>query len=171
MTDHMTKESFLEMRRSERAHWESLLSKFDEEQMVEPGVTGEWSPLDIVAHITAYERWLVYWLKAAAQGKLPEPSPLDDPDVNKRNQYIYEQNKYRPLHEVWIESQTVFEELIAQIEALHEKDLWDINRTGWFVKPYWKESVPLWECIAGDSFEHYHQHMPDIRSRLAKLWE
>jgi len=170
MTEHMTREKFLEMMKTERERWEKLVAMLEDEQMVEPGLEGKWSALDIVAHVTAYERWLVTWLIAAAENHLPDPSPMDESDVESRNAWIYEQNKGRPVHEVWKESQDVFVALVQQIEALDERDLWDPKRTNWFVKPYWKESIPLWQCIAGDSYEHYHQHMPAIRKRLAKLW-
>jgi hypothetical protein len=170
MSIQMSKAAFVEMMRAERAHWESLLSMMDEEQMKEAGVEGHWSVIDIVAHVTAYERWLVDWLDAAEQGKLPPPSVLDNPNVDERNAVIYEQNHSRPLHEIWIDSQQTFDQLIRKVEALDERDLTDTKRTGWFVRPYWKESVPLWQCIAGDSYEHYHQHLPAIRSWLAKRW-
>jgi hypothetical protein len=167
---YMTKDRFIEMMRTERAYWESLITKLENDQMTEPGVEGVWSVLDVVIHVTAYERWLVEWLEAASRGELPPPSDMDIPNVDERNAAILAKHRGMKVHEAWIESQDVFEKLIERIEALHEKDLTDTMRTSWFVTPYWKENKPLWQCIAGDSYEHYHQHLPAIRTWLANLW-
>ena len=53
-----SKAEFLDTMRSERDRWEALLAEADETQMVEPGVAGDWSLKDLVAHVTAYERGL-----------------------------------------------------------------------------------------------------------------
>ena len=56
MNTPMTKTRLLDRLRTERAQWEALLTDIDEARMTQPGVEGEWSVKDIVAHVTFYER-------------------------------------------------------------------------------------------------------------------
>ena len=52
----MTKAEFLDRLRSGRAEWDALIAQIDEAQMTEPGVVGDWSVKDIIAHVTWSER-------------------------------------------------------------------------------------------------------------------
>lgn len=165
----MNKGELLETLRAERAAWEALLREVGEARMILPGVAGEWSLKDVVSHVTAYERWLVEWLEAAARGSLPPSSELENPDVEARNAFIFARNRDRPLEDVLEESRQVFGQLLESVAVLSEDDLNDAQRTAWFVMPYWKEKRPLWKCIAGDSYEHYHQHTDSIRRWLEGL--
>ena len=162
----MNKARFLETLRSERAQWETLLTEIDEAHMTLPGVAGEWSVKDIIAHVTAYERGVVEWLGAAARGEVLELPELDQPDVEQRNAVIFTKYRARPLPEVLWESQQVFAQLLELVESLPEADLLDPARTEWFVIPRWQQSRPLWRCIADDSYRHYQQHLPDILTWL-----
>lgn len=139
--------------------------------MSEPGVSGDWSLKDISAHVTAYERGLVSWLQAAQNGDLLELPDLDHPDLAHRNALIYAANQNRPLRDVLAESEKVFAQLLALVEALSEDQLVNPEGTDWFVVPRWHTSRPLWQCIADDSFRHYQQHVPDIRAWLERIEE
>jgi len=152
--------------RSERERWEALLAEVDGPQMERPGVTGDWSVRDIIAHVTAYERGLVEWLAAASRGKSVEFPDLDHPDVDYRNAVIFQKNQERPLEDVLLEAKQVFQQLLQWVGQWPEEELIDPQRTEWFVIHRWKESRPLWKCIADDSYRHYHQHIPDIRAWL-----
>ncbi len=68
--------------------------------------------------------------------------------------------------DVLAEAGWVFDRLIKAVHALPDAELEDPARTNWFVKPYWDENTPLWKCIAGNSYEHYRQHIPQVRSWL-----
>ncbi|MEP7200045.1 MAG: maleylpyruvate isomerase N-terminal domain-containing protein, partial [Chloroflexota bacterium] len=148
----MNKTEFLNRMQTERAGWNALLAQAGEARMTQPGCAGHWSLKDIVAHVTAYEQWLVTWLAAAARGLLTPPSVLNDSDIDRRNGVVYEQNKDRPLPDVLADAERVFQQLVAAVQALPDGDLVNEKRTAWFVEPFWKESVPLWEAIAGDSY-------------------
>ncbi len=164
----MNKIEFLKAMRLERERWETLLAKVDETYMSEPGVAGDWSLKDLVAHVTAYERGLVQWLRAGLRGELLELPDLDHPDVDYRNALIFAENQNRPLQEVLAESRQVFEQLLGLVESLSEEELFNPERTEWFVRPRWHESRSLWSCIADDSYRHYQQHVPDVRAGLEK---
>jgi hypothetical protein len=162
----MNKAEFLDAMRSERECWEALLAEVGESRMERPGVAGDWSVRDIVAHVSAYERGLVEWLEAASRGESVEFPVLDHPDVDYRNAVIFEEYERRPPEDILLESRRVFERLLQLVQALSEGELIDPGRSEWYVKPRWRESRPLWKCIADDSYKHYPQHMPDIRAWL-----
>ncbi|HEX6387217.1 MAG TPA: DinB family protein [Anaerolineae bacterium] len=70
----MSKEQLLKTLRAERQRWERLLAAVSEENMTQPGVAGHRSAKDVIAHVTAYKRWLVEWLQAALRHQFPAPS-------------------------------------------------------------------------------------------------
>jgi hypothetical protein len=160
----MNKHEFIDTMRSERAQWDALLSEIGAANMTNPGAAGDWCVKDLIAHISAYENWLVELFAAVRRGALPSPSVLNDPDVDKRNAVVYAANKDRPLAGVQAESKVIFEKLVAAIEALPEDELVNEKHTAWYVEPFWKEAKPVWEAVAGDSYEHYHEHIPSLRA-------
>lgn len=162
------KTAFLEYLRSQRSALDELVAQFPPGCLDQPGAAGDWSVKDIIAHLTVYEAWLVSWLEAALRGQLVEPTYLNDPDLDKRNAIAYAENRARPVGEVLEESRRNFTALLRLVERFSQEDLNDPGRTAWFVAPYWGEPQPLWDCIAGDSVEHYDQHFADLRAWLEK---
>lgn len=164
----MSKARFLDILRSERARWEALLAERGVAAMERPGVAGDWSLKDVIAHVTAYERGLVEWLEAARQGEVRVFADLDHPDVDYRNALILERSRNQTLEAVLAEAESVFERLMELASGLAEEDLLEPERTAWFVMPRWKTERALWECIADDSYKHYRQHRADIGGWLAR---
>ena len=163
----MDKIKLLSMIRTERARWETLLAEVGEGQMTQAGVEGEWSVKDIIAHVTAYERWIVARLQSALRGEALRLE-IDQLDLDQRNARVFEENRNRPLHYVLAESQRVFQQLLKLVQALSDEDLTDPHRLEPFLDPLWTDGLPVWKCIAADSYEHYHQHIPSIRAWLDK---
>lgn len=155
----ITKAQFLENLRTGRSQWDALLAEVGEERMTQPGVAGEWSVKDIIAHVTWYEREMVGVLEAHAL----VGSDLWDLPTDQRNIPIYEENRERPLTDVLAEAQRVYRQLLELVESLAEEDLTDPGRF---------EGMPTewqpWDIIAGNSYEHYRQHIPDIRAWLGQ---
>src|SRR3954470_11358383 len=103
---YISKAELLEKMQDERARWDELLERVGEERMGLPGVDGDWSVKDLIAHVAAYEQWTAEQIKAALTGE-PAPPINDDPeheedwlDVNKRNARIYLLNRDVPLDEI-----------------------------------------------------------------------
>ncbi len=49
----------------EYQNWQALLDQIGPTRIDQPGVNGDWSMKDIVAHLTGWNRWLVARLQAA----------------------------------------------------------------------------------------------------------
>lgn len=157
MTDKMTKNKLLERIRAERAQWDALLAQVDESRMSEPGVTGDWSLKDIIAHVAWCEREVLGVLRAHAM----VGSDLWNLSNNERNAAVYAQNHARTLHDVLGEAREVYPRLIEAIEALAEEDINDPARFH-DMPSEWQP----WSLIANNTYEHYQAHVPSIRAWL-----
>ncbi len=156
----MSKAQLLDDLQKENAYWEALLAEVGEARMTEPGVAGNWSIKDVVAHLTGWRRRTVARLQAPARGESepapPWPAVLQTDD--EINAWIYEENRDRPLPDVLRDSGEAFQALVEAIQALPEADVIDPNRF------YWMGGQPL---SAAALFSHFHEeHEPGIRAWL-----
>lgn len=153
----MKKSEFLDSLRSERKVWEALLVKVEKGKMTDPGLPGGWSLKDVISHVTWHEREMIGVIEAEALvGSVWWELPMDE-----RNALIYEELKDQPLEEVLENAKQVYERFLKVLEALPEKALNDPTQ----FKDMPGEWVP-WQVIAGNSFEHYRHHIPDIEAWL-----
>jgi hypothetical protein len=131
--------------------------------MEQPGVAGDWSIKDIVAHITGWRRRTVARVRAASRGE-PEPPPYWPAELktdDEINDWIYASNRDRSLNEVLDDSQQIIRQLLVAIEALPAEALNDPAR-----------HLPWLETEAikpRDFFAHFHdEHEADMRAWLAR---
>jgi len=149
MDQPISRATFLDILRAGRAEWDNALVDVPRELMEEPGVTGDWSIKDHIAHVTWHEREMVGVLRERAL----VGSDMWDLPLDERNNLIFEQNRHRSLDEVLNESGLVFRQLLREIEALSEDDLNDPSR----FKEMPSDWLP-WKLIAENSYEHYPDH-------------
>ena len=146
--------------RRDRAEYERLLAEVGEEKMLEPGLPGGWSVKDVIAHVNWYEREMVILLETSELAG----SELWQLPADERNMPIHEQNKELPLEEVLAESNRVFESLWEQVSELADGDLMEASRFDQM-----PEDWEPWQVIASNTYEHYQEHIPDIRAWVEKL--
>jgi hypothetical protein len=147
----------------EQAHFEALLGAIGKAHMTQPGVAGDWSMKDIVAHLTSWRRRTVASFRAALRHESsfapPWPPHLEEDD--EINAWIYAANKDRPLSDVLEESRAVFEQLVETLSAFPEAELLEPERFEWL------EGEPI---SAAAFFGHFHEgHEPDMRAWLGKM--
>ena len=160
----MKKSELLNWLHEEYQEWEALLDRVGPARMEQPGVNGDWSMKDLVAHM--YYGWqpkLIAGMQAAQRGE-PEPPPPWPANLqtdDEINAWIYEINQGRALDEVLDESDRFFQQLLAVIEDL--PDDVHIEAEGRLV------------CLgdkrfrAGEFFDHFHDdHEADVRAWLAR---
>jgi len=152
-----SKTQFIDSLRQGRLAWDALLSQLDESQLTQPGVCAEWSVKDIIAHITWFEGEMVGLLQARAM----VGSDLWNLPTDQRNAAIYAQNMSRLLEDVLSETGQVHAELLEALEALPEEYLTDPALFPG-MPPDWQP----WEIIAGNSYDHYPHHIPDVGALL-----
>ncbi|MFQ5943976.1 MAG: ClbS/DfsB family four-helix bundle protein [Anaerolineales bacterium] len=145
--------------RRDRAEWDRVLAAVGEERMLEPGLPGGWSVKDAVAHVNWYEREMIQVLEQRAL----VGSDLWNYPADERNIPIYEEGKDLPLDDVLAESNRLFERLWELVSELADEDLNEASRFDQM-----PEDWEPWQVIASNTYEHYQQHIPDIREWLAE---
>jgi hypothetical protein len=160
----VNKSELLDWLQEEYQQWETLLDQIGSARMEQPGVNGNWSIKDLVAHLAGWNRRLVDRLRVAGRGE-PEPPPHWPAHVQTEdeiNAWIYESNHERPVRAVLDESHQIFQQLVAVIEGLPDDVLIEQE---WHL--VWLNGVRF---PAGEFFDHFHDdHEPDVRAWLARV--
>jgi hypothetical protein len=156
----MDRDEIIETVQQRRAVWESLIAEVGEARMTEPGVAGEWSVKDIIAHIAWYEWWSAEFIRTRDWPKLP--SHLDFEDTDARNAAYYLEMRDVPLEEIFAEARRSFDGLIAAVEGLTDEEFNQPALLGMPDDPAWALSSWLPE----NTYRHYEQHAPAIRAWL-----
>jgi len=156
----LNKNALLEAITTEYDHWQKLIEKISPEKWVRRDVRGKWSVKDIIAHIAWYEREMISLINM----RQLIDSELWDRATDERNQIIFEQNKNRSLKDVIEESGIIHGDFIHALNTLSDEDLLDASH----FKDMPGDWVP-WKIIAGNSYEHYRQHIPDLLQRFSIL--
>jgi uncharacterized damage-inducible protein DinB len=144
----VSKAQVLELIRFWHAKWEQALESIPHERMEAPAAGG-WSVKDFLAHLTWYEREMVYTLK---ERKFSTSAWWDLPR-DERNQLIYEQQRKQPLEQVLEEHNLFHTALIEEIEQLEDDDLNDPARISGM-----PPGSKLWEVLERNTWFHYLQH-------------
>ena len=150
----MDKREFIQRVKSERERWDELLAQVPDGLMLQPGVEGDWSAKDILAHVTWYEREMIGMLKTRAlSGSDWWALPLDE-----RNDAVHGEVRDMSLEEVRAEASRVFPELVEQLELLPEEALNDSSHFEGMPSE-WAPS----DVIGSNTFRHYPEHTESIQ--------
>jgi hypothetical protein len=157
------KTELLNWLREENEKWEALLDEIGPARMDLPGVNGQWSMKDMVAHLTGWQPRLIADMQAAQRGEPepPPPWPTHLQTEDEINAWIYESNRERSVREVLDESRQVFQQLLAVIEGLPD----DVR-----IEPEWHL---VWlngkRFSASEFFDHFRDdHEPDVLAWLTR---
>jgi len=146
----------LEKIRTARARLEAAIAGLDEEAMARPGVVGEWSVKDVLAHVTVWEAELVTALWYTTLGRRPRLADIRN--VDSWNARRYEENKDRPLDRIVADFHGVYEQLLQRVEKLTDEELNEPRRYEWL------GDSPLAEWIAANSYDHEEEHAAQIEA-------
>jgi hypothetical protein len=149
MANQMAKAEVLALIHSGLADFESTSARFSEAQMAEAKVQEEWTVKDILAHITAWERWLLRGLSGTMKA---EPVVYSEVEVNRINAEFYEASRARPLADVQADFKRVHQDVLKAVEA----------------QPDVIEGKAL-ELIMNNTHGHYAEHLPAMRAWLDKV--
>ena len=157
----MNKAEFLANLQRGRADWESMLSQIDAGLLTQPGVDGDYSVKDVIAHVTWYEREALGIVRSRSLVGSPH---WDLPTQDERNTAVYEEIRNLPAAQVLAESGTVYQQLYAALQTLTDDDLVDAA--------HFREMPPdwaPWEVLASNCYEHYAQHLPNLLAWLTQI--
>jgi hypothetical protein len=156
----MTSARLLSIMQMERAEWEALLAQVGEARMTEPGVEGQWSVKDIVAHLTWYDRTVVEGAQTGIRGERFVRTGLRALGTDERNERIAVESHNRPLRDVLADSRQAFDQVLAVVRACPDDVLNDGRLTGL------PDDVPPWVLVANNTYKHYREHGRAIRAWL-----
>lgn len=158
----MDKATLLDKIRTRQAEFEALLATLNANQLTTPGVNGDWSIKDILAHLVAWQKRTLAYLAAAAHQEKPGVESISsDAEMNDLNARFYAGNKTRALTDVMADFKNTYAQVVDAVQVLSEEDLFEPNRFTWL------RGDPMWELVAGNTYEHIDEHIGSIQAWLA----
>lgn len=162
----MTKSEILQWLEQAQGQWQTLLDEIGLARMEQPGVNGDWSMKDIVAHLAGWNRHLLNRFGAALRGEAepPPPWPAQLETDDEINAWIYETNHERTPRDVLDESAQINQAIYALVETLPATVR--LER----VEPaYYLVWVGDQRFLPGEFYDHFRDdHEPDVRNWLAQ---
>lgn len=158
MAEQQDKGQILEQMNRGYVAFEALLASLSTEQLTTPGVNGNWSIKDNIAHLSQWHKRTIDLLQAVKEGRsLPHlTASMSEEEINEM---FYQQNHARSLQDVEAEFRSTFQQFVESIIALSNEEL---------NKPQdWLEHRPIVLWIAGNSYEHYEEHTAIIETWLS----
>lgn len=163
----MNKTKLIDWLHEQNADWEALQAEVGLARMEIPGVNGDWTFKDLVAHMAGWQPRFNGRFLAAVKGEPapPEPWPVDTKDEDAVNAWIYKTYRNRPVSEVLALSHSVIAELIAAVEKLPD----DVQ-----IETLHERFHLVWiggqRFHVGELFDHFHDdHEADVRIWLESL--
>ena len=122
--------------KKERSALETYLETLTLEQMTDPGIVGEWSVKDVLAHLIEWEQMVLSWHAAGLRGETPElPAPgFKWNQTPALNQQIFEKHRERHLDDVLGQFHASHQEILGVIQGLSNDELFTASRFAWTKK-------------------------------------
>ena len=133
MSKPTTKDELLAVAQSEREALEQFLSELSSDQMTQPGIVGEWSVKDVLAHLLEWEQMVLSWYAEGRQGKTPAvPSKeFNWGQLPQLNQFIYEKHRRRDLADIQKDFNASYRKTMKTIQGLTEDELFTRGHFPW----------------------------------------
>ncbi len=176
-----SKAELLEIMETGRKEWLDLLARVDKKSMEEPGVEGDWSVKDIVAHILGYEQYAAALLMDQKAGTTQETQMLDayfqtqlalyrrtHPEFPEQlaqvkgdevNKIFVAASRYKDIDEVRQMEQAAYNNLLEQINVFDDSEL---------RAPFTSNGKSLIDIIPNQVYAHYRLHTPAIEQWLER---
>ena len=134
--------------------------------MVTSGPPDGWAVKDHLVHIAEWERATTFVLRREPQARGFGVDELPN-DVDMLNAILYVRSRALPLSEVTDHARVTHAELLEEIHKLSDADLGK-TRAEYGPEPELTEPTII-RKIAGDSYEHYADHVVWIGDLLRNL--
>lgn len=118
-------------------------------QLMKPGITGNWSVRDILAHVTTWEQEALKHLPTILRGGRPPKYSVTHGGINAFNAHMAEQKRGLTLAQVQRELDETHRRLLAFIETVAEEQI--------------RCETPFRYRLRLDTYSHYPKHADAIR--------
>ena len=153
-----------------RAELDSFIGGLSAEQLGAPGPAGGWSVKDHLYHLAVWERKALAQMRGlsipAALGI--DPAVWDRDDIDEINAAIQAQSRDLPLPEALAFCQKAHHDLLIELDRYPESEY---GKPGYPAAddaqdPDGGTNRPMIAYIAGNTYEHYPEHLGYIRTSL-----
>jgi hypothetical protein len=157
-----TKDVLLKGIHTEKQKLDQTLQGTTEALLLEPGVCGEWSIKDVLAHLLEWQRMVRGWYEMGLRGETPRPPSPDFHwgQLPLLNQRIYETYRDEPLDKIRAGFEESHQYLLNLVQTLPEDELF---KPGLY--PWLKKST-LGNYITSSTSSHYRWARDLIRKGL-----
>lgn len=136
-----------------RAEFLSALDDVEPDLLLAPGLVGDWSAKELIAHLGYWTGHAAEALHSAEQGRLAEFGE-DELDVDERNAVVARVAGETDLATVQKREQAAYEAMLTRLKRVDPANLEDRVSYG----------DTLERVIADDGAEHYREHTLDLRA-------
>ncbi|HEY8292124.1 MAG TPA: ClbS/DfsB family four-helix bundle protein [Thermomicrobiales bacterium] len=145
------------------AAWAATIDAAPPRELTLPNLHGGWSIKDEVAHVTLWEARVLTVLRAALAGEAPPHPPFvgDEAKIEAINADIFAASQQRDLDAVLADMERTHTAFVRAVEELPDDAIFDAHHFAWM------SGDPLLAAIAGDTYEHYPEHLRNIQRRRA----
>jgi hypothetical protein len=157
-------DELFEQLESSRVRLLELLQVLPDEMLTQPGVMGDWSVADVLAHLVVWESELITCLMKLDQGKKPKRMLAAIADVDGYNARRYEENRDRDLDRIFDDLQSVRVQLEEWLPKFNSQDLTDEARYKW------SDGIALWQIVEANTFGHEGEHLPELEA-FVRQWQ
>jgi hypothetical protein len=157
----MDRNELLSRIRESRSELEGVIARFDKHQMTEHLLANGWSVKDVIAHIGFWEGRIAGLYEILKAGEIPK-GEVDLDTVDGLNARVYEENQLLPLGIVQVNEQEAYQAILAVAENAPDDDLFVPERFPW------TQGTPFSQFIVENTYEHYDDHLPDLRAALSE---
>jgi hypothetical protein len=136
------------------------------DELVQAGVTEQWSVKDVMAHLTYWEQEVLTYIAQVERGEEPPddslPGETNQQRVDRLNEANYQRNRSRPLDDVQVDFARSYQEMLTTVEGWDDADVAPGGRLEQLL------GVGVEQALAGDTWEHYQEHADQIQEWRAR---
>jgi hypothetical protein len=154
----MNKDDLIKTLESSRIAFMDAIEDLSEDQLTQPGICGEWSIKDLMAHLLMWEAETIKLLFQVQQGKVPTTVHLSQLSDDEQNALWRQQIQNRPLQAVLDDFHAIRAQTIRQIQAISEERLSNPKLFPWL------KGKTLTELILHSISQHDDEHRAQIEA-------
>jgi hypothetical protein len=155
----MDRNELLQRIRDSRSELETEIARFDRSTLTDPVLPNGWSVKDVIAHIGFWERRIATLYEILTAGDVPQDT-VDSETVDGLNARVHKENQMLPLGIVQVNEKDAYQAILAVAGNAPETDLFDPQCFPW------TQGTPFYQYIVENTYEHYDDHLPDLRAAL-----
>lgn len=153
-----TKANLLQRILNGREQLDATLGRIPEKEMEEPLLHDGWSVKDVLGHLAFWEETVPLRFETGRAGREPEPMG----DMDALNARVLADFRRLSLDEVRRREQAAYRRLLDMVADATSDELF---KPGYFVGT---GEHPFLSWIAGNTWGHYEEHLPEINAWLDK---